>query len=121
MIQFKKNKWLVLVFISLIGLFILDSEKGLTAGQITLSNFKNVGLMLPPIFILIGLLDTWVPKEMMVKYMGNKSGVIAAVLALFLAAVGAGPLYVAFPIAAILIKKGARLMYVFILERMGQH
>lgn len=110
----KENKWLIGVVIALIAIYMVDYSKGVKATKITLNNFKNVGLMLPPIFILIGLLDTWVPKEMMVKFMGKKSGVLGAFLALTLGAVGAGPLYVAFPIAAILIKKGARYAYVFL-------
>lgn len=110
----KKYKWTLLMVSLLAALFTFDTSKGIQATQITLNNFKSVGMILPPIFILIGLLDTWVPKEVMVKFMGNKSGVIGAVIALLLGAVGAGPLYVAFPIAAILIKKGARLAYVFL-------
>ncbi len=109
-----KNKWLILMLVLLGVLYVIDVDKGIKASYLTLNNLKSVALILPPIFILIGLLDTWVPRETMVKYMGNKSGVIGGLIALSLGALGAGPLYVAFPVAAVLINKGARLAYVFL-------
>jgi len=48
----------------------------------------------------------------MIKHMGKDSGIKGIVIALMLGSFAAGPLYAAFPIAAILIKKGARLGYV---------
>lgn len=115
MISFiKKNKMLSLAIVSLIVLFIISPNKGSHAIINASENFKSVGMVLPPIFVLIGLLDVWVPKELMVKYMGDGSGVIGGVLAVILGSVGAGPLIVAFPIGALLVRKGARLAYVFL-------
>lgn len=110
----KKNKLIVIAFALLGLLFIFSPEKGQIATQNAFGNFKSVGMVLPPIFVMIGLLDVWVPKEVMVKYMGNKSGVKGGLIAIFLGSVGAGPLVVAFPVAALLIRKGARLAYVFL-------
>ncbi len=110
----KENKLFVGAFILLIALWIISPSKGQTASISALINVKTVGMVLPPIFILIGLLDVWVPKEVMVKYMGEGSGLKGGLIAVFIGAVGAGPLVVAFPIAALLIKKGARLAYVFL-------
>jgi len=115
MIDFvSKHKWAFIALLSLMILYMLEPSKGVQATQSTLNNFKSVGMILPPIFVLIGLLDTWVPREVMVKFMGNRSGFVGGMIAVLLGAMGAGPLYVAFPIAAILIKKGARLAYVFL-------
>jgi uncharacterized membrane protein YraQ (UPF0718 family) len=50
----------------------------------------------------------------MIKYMGSGSGVKGGVFAFILGAAAAGPLYAAFPVAAVLLKKGAKLMNVFI-------
>jgi len=44
--------------------------------------------------------------------MGQNSGMKGIATAFFLATAAAGPLYVAFPIAALLLKKQARLAYV---------
>lgn len=115
MMQFvKKNKLVSLALMSLAILFVVSPVKGGVAIGNAMDNFKSVGMVLPPIFILIGLLDVWVPKEVMVKYMGKKSGIRGGLIAVFLGSVGAGPLVVAFPVAALLIRKGARLAYVFL-------
>lgn len=111
---FKENKLFVGAIILLIGLWLINPAQGKTASISALVNLKTVGMVLPPIFILIGLLDVWVPKATMVKYMGQGSGFKGGLIAVFLGTVGAGPLVVAFPIAALLIKKGARLAYVFL-------
>lgn len=111
---FMKNRLFISSFIILIILWIISPVSGQKASISALMNIKTVGMVLPPIFILIGLLDVWVPKEVMVKHMGEKSGFKGGLIALFLGALGAGPLVVAFPIAALLIKKGARLAYVFL-------
>ena len=110
----KRNKLLVVGVVSFIVLWMISPASGQMAGSSALDNLKTVGMVLPPIFVLIGLLDVWVPKETMVKYMGKGSGLKGGLIAVFLGAVGAGPLVVAFPIAALLIRKGARLAYVFL-------
>ena len=70
---------------------------------------------MPPIFILLGLLDVWVKRETMIKDMGDDSGIIGVMLAFFLGSAAAGPLYAAFPVAGVLLKKGSKLSNVFIM------
>lgn len=64
---------------------------------------------------MIGLLDVWVKKETMVKYMGKDSGIIGVLLGFFLGSAAAGPLYGAFPVAGVFLNKGSRLANVFII------
>ena len=75
---------------------------------------KTMLLVLPPIFVLLGLLDVWVPKKALMKYMGPKSGLRGPLIACVLGSVAAGPLYGAFPVSAILMKKGASFTNVLI-------
>ena len=75
---------------------------------------KTMLLVIPPIFILLGLLDVWVPREKMMKYMGPDSGAKGGVLAFLLGSFAAGPLYGAFPVAAVLMKKGASFTNILI-------
>lgn len=107
-----KYKWSIIMMVLITILYFINSEVGVTASNKTLSNFKSMLGVLPPILILIGLLDVWVPKETMIKYMGPNSGIKGILIALVLGSLAAGPLYAAFPIAAILIKKQARFAYV---------
>jgi uncharacterized membrane protein YraQ (UPF0718 family) len=75
---------------------------------------KTMLLVIPPIFILLGLLDVWVPREKMIRYMGKNSGAKGSVLAFLLGSFAAGPLYGAFPVAAVLMKKGASFFNILI-------
>ena len=103
-----KNKFLVVSVIMLIVLTIIDYT--LTIEALKEGGFQ-IGTMLmivPPIFILIGLFDVWVPREQVVKMMGENSGVKGMALAFFLGAFSAGPTISAFPLAIIMIKKGAK-------------
>jgi uncharacterized membrane protein YraQ (UPF0718 family) len=110
----KKYKWTIITSLVILAIFLVNNNKGIMAFNLTIGNIKTVLTLLPPIFIIIGLMDVWVPRETMIKYMGEKSGFIGGFLAVLMGAIGAGPLYVAFPIAALLLKKGARLAYVFL-------
>jgi uncharacterized membrane protein YraQ (UPF0718 family) len=65
-------------------------------------------MIVPPIFVLIGLFDVWVDRETVIKLMGENSGFKGLALAFFLGAFSAGPTLAAFPLALIMIKKGAR-------------
>ena len=71
-------------------------------------------LVIPPIFILLGLLDVWVPREQMMRFMGPGSGAKGIVLAFLFGSFAAGPLYGAFPVAAVLMKKGASFTNILI-------
>ncbi len=105
----KTYKWSIIVIGMMILLAIYDLNLGKKAFNLSLSNFANMLSVLPPIMVLIGLLDVWVPKEVMIKYMGHKSGLSGILIALILGSLAAGPLYAAFPIAAILLKKHAKV------------
>jgi len=62
----------------------------------------------------MGLLDVWVPKETVELHLGHTSGLRGVLLSILLAAAAAGPIYVAFPIAATLLRKGTRLLNIVV-------
>ncbi len=66
-------------------------------------------LILPAVMVLIGLFSVFVPEDKVVKYFGKASGSKGFFLALLFGTLPTGPLYVAFPMASSLIKKGARI------------
>ena len=76
--------------------------------------FIEMAAILPAILILMGLFAVFVPKDAIVKHLGKTSGLKGIALALFFGALPTGPLYVAFPMAAALIKKGARISNIII-------
>lgn len=87
-------------------LLALPEYRGKAIAMIA-SQTKSMLLVIPPIFILLGLLDVWVPREKMMRFMGPDAGLKGGVLAFLLGSFAAGPLYGAFPVAAVLMKKGA--------------
>lgn len=95
---------LVLVLLGVISLF--NQELGTGVFNITVMQLKEMLLVIPPpIFVLLGLLDVWVPKQTMVKFMGKGSGLKGILLSLLIGSAAAGPLYGAFPVAAVFMKK----------------
>lgn len=110
----KKYKFFIITLIMLIILFFINYSLGVKALSITAFSFKEMLFVIPPVFILLGLLDTWVPKETIVKYMGEDSGIKGVLLSLLIGSAAAGPLYGAFPVAAIFMKKGVKFTNVMI-------
>jgi len=98
----------------LIILFFINYSLGVKALSITAFSFKEMLFVIPPVFILLGLLDTWVPKETIVKYMGEDSGIKGVLLSLLIGSAAAGPLYGAFPVAAVFMKKGVKFTNIMI-------
>lgn len=66
----------------MIGLLILlilsiyDISLGIKSLQSASFQILSMLKIVPPIFLLIGLLDVWVPRETMIKLMGKGSGAL---------------------------------------------
>ncbi|MGI6574583.1 MAG: permease [bacterium] len=110
----KRYRFLLLLVIVMGIMMAVNRELGLKAVSITGFSFKEMALVLPPIFILLGLLDVWVPREIMMRYMGEGSKLKGIILAFIIGSAAAGPLYGAFPIAAMFMKKGVKFSNVLI-------
>lgn len=110
----KRYRFVLLVAFAVLLLTLFNFELGMKAIDITAYSFKEMVLVIPPIFILLGLLDVWVPRETMVKYMGEGSGLKGILLSIFIGSAAAGPLYGAFPIAAVFMKKGVKFRNILI-------
>jgi uncharacterized membrane protein YraQ (UPF0718 family) len=104
---------ILLVFIDL-GIMMIYPSVGQRSLAITWSSTGEMLAVIPPIFILLGLLDVWVERAIMIRLMGEKSGIIGIVLAFLLGSAAAGPLYAAFPLAGVLLKKGCKFSNVLI-------
>jgi len=76
--------------------------------------FVEMIVFLPVMFLLIGLLDEWMPREVVTKHVGEASGWKGMVLVVSLAMLQAGPLYGAFLVAYLLWRKGSSVRNVYI-------
>lgn len=111
----KRYKIFIMLILANALVVVLYPEIGMRSVEISVNSAVEMLSILPPIFILLGLLDVWVERETMMKYMGEKSGIIGVLIAFLLGSAAAGPLYAAFPVAMVLLKKGSRLSYVLIM------
>lgn len=106
--------WILLFIILIACSFIFNIQPGKDIAV----NFKDsvieLIIFIPAIFIIVGLLDVWIPKEKIQKHIGQESGIKGIIIIILLAMLQTGPLYGAFPIAYILWKKGISIKNLFI-------
>ena len=105
---------LMIVLLATVALSAFFPEKRPMLIEVSWGFFIEMAAILPAILILMGLFAVFVPKDAIVKHLGKTSGLKGIALALFFGALPTGPLYVAFPMAAALIKKGARISNIII-------
>ncbi len=105
----RKFKFPILITFVFIGLAIWSTDVAVRSSQVTLDYFKEMVLIIPPVFILMGLMEIWIPKDKIQKWLGRGSGIKGAALSVALGTLPTGPLYVAFPLTASLLRKGASI------------
>lgn len=110
----KRYKTSIILFIVLIVIYLVNKEIGKNAFKGTVDNIWELIKLVPPVFVLLGLMDVWLPKEKMIKYMGKKSGIRGKIIAFLVGSFAAGPLYASFPIAAMFMRKGVSLENIMI-------
>lgn len=110
----KRYRFFLILLVINISLLFISPEIGKKSFSITYDNLLEMLGVIPPIFILLGVLDVWLKKETMIKYMGKDSGVVGVLLSFIIGATAAGPLYAAFPVAGVLLRKGTSIFNVLI-------
>lgn len=81
--------------------FFVDAFMNLDYGLIS-----ELVLFLPGFLLLLGILEALLPEKLIVEHLGKHSNWKGGVLSFLLGMIFPGPLYLAFPLAAILRKKG---------------
>lgn len=109
-----RYKFFLLLLVALGALGLINPELATRSITLSADSLVEMILVIPPIFVLLGIFDVWVPRETIVRHMGRESGTRGTLLALCLGSFAAGPLYAAFPVAGVLIKKGARFSNVMV-------
>ncbi len=114
----KRNMFIQLIVAALFGVFVATSfavgfGKGEQMGRTFAETMLEMLKILPCAFILISLFEVWVKRETVERHFGKGSGVRGYVWGILLAGMTVGGMYVAFPVAYSLFRKGARLSVVF--------
>ena len=97
----------LVVLVIYVALSFWRRDLAVQSSQVTWDYLKEMVLILPPVFLLMGLIETWIPKDKIQKWLGSGSGLKGIGISLVLGTLPTGPLYLAFPMAATLIRKGA--------------
>ena len=111
----KKNAFLFCVLLGYVIILIIKPDMGIAAVKNSGYYVKEMLIIMPVIFILTALLDTWIPKGTIMKYLGKQSRAKGIVLSFVLGGISAGPIYAAFPLCVMLHKKGASIRNIVII------
>jgi uncharacterized membrane protein YraQ (UPF0718 family) len=76
--------------------------------------FIEMMVILPAVMVIMGLFAVFISDETIVKHLGKTSGIKGIALSILIGTLPTGPLYIAFPIAATLLKKGARVSNIIV-------
>jgi len=114
MVIVKKFKAPVILAILFLLLAFWAPEIANRSAVVSFNYLKEMALVLPPVFILMGLLEVWVPKEKIRQLIGSKSGIKGMFFSFLMGTLPTGPLYMAFPMAGSLLDKGARVSNIVI-------
>lgn len=104
----KKFKAPLILALIYLGLAIWLPATAQRSAVVAVDYIREMALIIPPVFILMGLLQVWIPKEKITTLIGKDSGLKGMFISFFLGTIPTGPLYVAFPLAGSLLQKGAR-------------
>lgn len=111
----KKNKLLILVTLVYIFLFIAMKDKGVQSVKNSMYYVIEMLEIIPVVFLLTSIIETWVPREIIIKSFGEKSGVKGNIFSFLLGSFSAGPIYAAFPVCKMLLGKGASITNIVII------
>jgi len=110
----KDLAFLGVVSLTAVILLQLFPERREIFASVSWEFFVEMISILPAVMILMGIFAVFVPKDLVVRYLGKEAGVKGIALAMIMGALPTGPLYIAFPIASTLLKKGARVSNVIV-------
>ena len=104
-----RSQWLFYATIILYSaIFLINPERAgraLTTAAIT---FSSVLLLIIAVFCLVGLLQIWISRDLIVRLLGREGGVKSLIIAALCGTLLIGPAYIIFPLLMEIQKRGAR-------------
>ncbi len=110
-----ENRFPVLMLLAYLVLGAVRPQISITGLQNSIYYIKEMLMIMPVIFVMTALLDSWVPKDTILKFLGKRAGIKGLLLSFTLGSISAGPIYAAFPICVMLHKKGASIQNIVII------
>ncbi|MFW6269894.1 MAG: permease [Bacillota bacterium] len=110
----KVNYAVFMLFLLFIGIsYVANFNFGERIGENFMIFARDMVLILPPAFVIIGLFEIWVKQETIEKSFGQVSGFRKYIYSILLAATTVGGTFVSFPVANSLYHKGAGYNAIF--------
>lgn len=113
--KIKNNLYFNFVVLVYIVFLFINKDLSITAFNNSGYYIKEMLMIMPVIFILTALLDTWVSRDAIIKYLGKDSKAKGVVFSFLLGSISAGPIYAAFPFCVMLHRKGASIKNIVII------
>lgn len=111
----KKHKILIVALIAYFLVGVISPDKLLMALGQSKHYFIEMLQILPAVFILTSLIQTWIPTKVIMKYFGDGSGIKGTLISFLIGSLSAGPIYAAFPVCQTLLQKGAGIKNILII------
>ncbi len=109
MLRLFRSHWLLCLTAALyLGAFVMQPERAMAAVHTTMTIFGSVLLLILSVFGLIGLLQVWISRDLIVRLLGRESGLKSLLLATFCGTLLIGPAYLVFPLLMEIRRQGAR-------------
>ena len=117
--QTQKSNYKSIIFLGILSIITLvvikfspnNSQKIINT---SLEYFIQMAKIFPAVLILMGLFSVWVSKDFVMQHLGQTSGFKGMIIAFILGALPTGPMFIAFPMAQGLIKKGSSITNIVI-------
>jgi len=103
----------IIIIVAAVMLLVFPDRSGPVL-NISKNYLIELAMVLPAVMIIIGLFSVWVSNETVVKYIGKSSGAKGIFFSIVLGMLPTGPIYIAFPMAVALLKKGAKISNIII-------
>ena len=113
--KLKNNMFLVLIATTYLVLGILMPNKAIESLNNSLYYIKEMLIIMPVILLLTSLIEAWVPKKLIENALGEGSGIKGTIFSFLLGSFSAGPIYAAFPVCKMLLKKGASVSNIVVM------
>ncbi len=113
--RLKDNRILLVALVIYLIVFLVNQDMFLETLNTAWIYIREMLQVFPPVLILTGMLEVWVPRETIMSTFGSKSGIKGKFASFSLGTVSAGPIYAGFPITQSLLRKGASVANITVL------
>lgn len=113
--KIKDNLFFFIIILAYAIMTTINPSMGIESVKNSGYYIKEMLMIMPVIFVLTALLDMWVSKEKIMKFLGKDAKAKGVFLAFVIGSISAGPIYAAFPMCVMLHKKGASIRNIIII------